>query len=100
MNRYLAMTTFVAIVETENLTMASKKLDIAPSVINEVLDELESYLGTKLLTFHGGGIRLTIVGRKYFLFCRSILIEIARAEQSVRKISVSSLRPQEAADLQ
>jgi DNA-binding transcriptional LysR family regulator len=81
------MTTFVAVVEAGSTIVASEWLDLSPSYLTNILDELETYLDTKLLEKSGRNVRLTEAGRKYFDDCRRILAEIDEAETRTRRAS-------------
>jgi DNA-binding transcriptional LysR family regulator len=80
MNKLLAMTTFVRIVDGGSLTSASKALDKSlPSVVR-MLASLEKSLNARLLNRTTRRITLTDEGRLYLGRCRRILAEIEEAE--------------------
>jgi DNA-binding transcriptional LysR family regulator len=80
MDRLQAMTTFVAVVETEGLASAARKLNVSPSVVSRVMNELEAHLGVRLLTRTTRLVRVTDAGATFFEDCRRILAEIDAAE--------------------
>lgn len=80
MDKLLAMSTFVQIVESGSLTAAAVKLDKSlPSVVR-VLASLEDHLKVKLLNRTTRKISLTDDGKRYLERCRQIIQEIQHAE--------------------
>lgn len=83
MDKLLAMSTFVQIVERGSLTDAAKALDKSlPSVVR-MLAALESNLGVRLLNRTTRRIALTEEGRHYLERCQRILSDIKDAEQAL-----------------
>jgi DNA-binding transcriptional LysR family regulator len=82
MDRLQAMNTFVTVVETEGFASAARKLNVSPSVISRVMNELEEHLGVRLLTRTTRVVRMTDAGATFFEDCRRILSEIEVAELS------------------
>ncbi|MBI3774630.1 MAG: LysR family transcriptional regulator [Gammaproteobacteria bacterium] len=83
MDKLHAMTTFVHIAEHGSLTRAAELLDTSlPSVVR-TLAALEKTLGTRLLNRTTRKLALTQEGRDYLDRCRSILADIAAAEQAL-----------------
>ncbi|MGO4330101.1 LysR family transcriptional regulator [Cupriavidus sp. 2TAF22] len=80
MDRLQAMKTFVTVVETGGFTSAARKLDVSPSVVSRIVNELEEHLAVRLLTRTTRLVRLTDTGSAYFENCRRILGEIDDAE--------------------
>ena len=80
MDRLQAMKTFVTVVETGGFTAAANKLDVSPSVVSRIVNELEAHLAVRLLTRTTRLVRLTDTGSAYFENCRRILGEIDDAE--------------------
>lgn len=80
MDRLQAMTTFVSVVETEGFASAARKLNVSPSVISRVMNELEEHLGVRLLTRTTRIVRTTDAGARFFEDCRRILAEVETAE--------------------
>ncbi|WP_144141023.1 LysR family transcriptional regulator [Paraburkholderia sp. BCC1884] len=91
MDKFQAMTTFVAVAETGGLTAAARKLDVSPSVISRIISELEDHLGTRLLTRTTRIVRLTEAGTAFFDDCKRILTEVVEAELTA---AGSHTRPQ------
>jgi DNA-binding transcriptional LysR family regulator len=80
MDKLLAMTTFVRIVEKGSLTAAANSLDTSlPSVVRS-LAALERHLGVTLLNRTTRRIHLTEEGAQYLERCRVILSAVQEAE--------------------
>lgn len=80
MDKLLAMTTFVRIVECGSLTAAAAALDTSlPSVVRR-LAELETALGVRLLNRTTRSLSLTDEGREYHERCRRVLADVDDAE--------------------
>jgi len=82
MDRFEAMSVFVAAVETGSLTAAGKRLDMPLPTVSRKLAELEAHLGTHLLTRTTRRLTLTDAGRAYYQASERILDEIAVAERT------------------
>jgi len=83
MDKLLAMTTFVRIMEKGSLTAAAATLDTSlPSVVRS-LAALERHLGVRLLNRTTRSIHLTEEGAQYLERCRGILSAMQDAEASV-----------------
>ena len=80
MDKLLAMSTFVQIVDSGSLTAAAEALDKSLPSIVRVLASLEDALGVRLLNRTTRKIALTDEGRQYLERCRQILFEIKDAE--------------------
>jgi DNA-binding transcriptional LysR family regulator len=80
MDKLLAMTTFVRIVERGSLTAAAAALDTSlPSVVRR-LAELEAVLGVRLLNRTTRRLSLTDEGREYYERSRRVLADVDDAE--------------------
>ena len=83
MDRFLAMNTFVRIVEKGSLTAAAAALDTSlPSVVR-TLATLERALGVRLLNRTTRRIHLTDEGAQYLERCRTILSAMQDAEAAL-----------------
>ncbi len=83
MDRLLAMTTFVRIVEKGSLTAAASSLGASlPSVVR-TLASLERHLGVRLLNRTTRRIRLTDEGAQYLDRCRAILSSVQETEAAL-----------------
>lgn len=74
------MTVFVTVVETKGFASAARKLNVSPSVITRVINDLENHIGVRLLTRTTRFVRVTEAGGTFFDDCRRILVEIEAAE--------------------
>lgn len=83
MDKLLAMRTFVEIVDRGSLTAAAAALDRAPPTMVRTLAQLENALGVRLLRRTTRRMTLTEEGTAYLARCRSILADVAEAEQAV-----------------
>lgn len=77
------MTVFVTVVETEGFASAARKLNVSPSVITRVINDLEKHIGVRLLTRTTRFVRLTEAGGRFFDDCRRILTDIEAAELAI-----------------
>ncbi len=91
MDKLLAMTTFVRIVDKGSLTAAANALDTSLPTVVRILAALERELGASLLNRTTRRIHLTDAGAQYLERCRIILSEVRDAEA---KLSSSQAEPQ------
>jgi DNA-binding transcriptional LysR family regulator len=80
MDRFDAMTAFVAVCETESLTAAAKRLGLSLSVLSRQISGLEGRLGARLLYRTTRSISLTDAGSRYLERARRILADLDEAE--------------------
>jgi len=90
-DKLLAMTTFVRIVDKGSLTAAANALDTSLPTVVRTLAALERQLGVSLLNRTTRRIHLTDAGARYLERCRTILSEVQDAEA---KLSSSQTEPQ------
>jgi DNA-binding transcriptional LysR family regulator len=83
MDKLVAMTTFVRIVEAGSLTAAADLLDTSLPTVVRTLATLERHLGISLLKRTTRRIHLTDEGAQYLERCRVILSAIQEAETLV-----------------
>ncbi|MGE0239981.1 MAG: LysR family transcriptional regulator [Parvibaculaceae bacterium] len=84
MDRFDAMTAFIAVCETESLTAAGRRLGLSPSVMSRQIAALESRLGTRLFHRTTRQIRLTDAGARYLERARRILADLDEAERAAQ----------------
>src|SRR5262245_46931441 len=84
MDRFDAMTAFVAACETENLTAAARRLGMSPSVMSRQIAALESRLGTRLFHRTTREVSLTDAGTRFLERARRILTELDEAERTAQ----------------
>lgn len=80
MDRFDAMTAFVAVCETESLTGAARKLALSPSVVSRQIAALEGRLGARLFHRTTRSISLTDAGSRFLERARRILADLDEAE--------------------
>jgi DNA-binding transcriptional LysR family regulator len=82
-DKLVAMTTFVRIVEAGSLTAAAATLDTSPPTVVRTLAALERQLGVSLLRRTTRRIHLTDEGAQYLERCRTILSALQDAEDAL-----------------
>lgn len=83
MDKFVAMKTFVRVVEAGSLTAAAETLDTSPPTVVRTLATLERHLGVTLLNRTTRRIHLTDEGAQYLERVRVILSAIDEAEQAL-----------------
>ena len=81
MDRFAAMSVFVAAVSAGSLSAASRQLRMPLPTVSRKVSELEASMGAKLLVRGTRRLALTDVGETYLRACRRILEELAEAER-------------------
>jgi LysR family transcriptional regulator for bpeEF and oprC len=84
MDRLKAMQTFVRIVEANSFTKAAETLNLPRASLTATMQNLESFLGTKLLQRTTRRLSLTPDGADYFRQCLEILGAVDAAESAFR----------------
>ena len=84
MDRLKAMQTFVRIVEANSFSKAAQTLRLPRASLTATLQNLEAFLGTKLLQRSTRRLSLTPDGAEYFDKCLQILAAIEEAETGLR----------------
>ncbi|PTV48024.1 LysR family transcriptional regulator [Acinetobacter oleivorans] len=79
MNKFVDMTTFVAVVDAKSISEAAKRLGIAKSVVSQRIQQLEKRLNTRLFE-RGRKLIITQSGYSFYERCIHILEEIEIAE--------------------
>lgn len=86
MDRLVAMTMFVRVVETGSFSAVAKEMNSTQPTISKNVAELESWLGAKLMNRSTRSLRLTETGADYYERCVSILQDVEAAEQVVGQL--------------
>lgn len=81
MDRLRSMTVFEKVVAQNGFAAAARELDISPAAVTRLVGELEEHLGVRLLQRSTRRIALTPAGQSYLERVRSILGDIAVAEE-------------------
>ncbi|MFK3912145.1 LysR family transcriptional regulator [Enterobacter cancerogenus] len=82
MNKFVEMSTFVAVVDALSVVGASQKLGTTKSVVSQRIKGLEKRLGVSLLE-RGPSLSLTEQGLLFYHECVRILDEVSLAEEAV-----------------
>jgi DNA-binding transcriptional LysR family regulator len=80
MDRFHALTAFVAVVETGGFSAAARRTGESQSVISKAVRALEERLGVQLLNRSTRSVSLTDLGRKYYDRTKPLLDEMALAD--------------------
>ncbi|NHN83837.1 LysR family transcriptional regulator [Acetobacter musti] len=87
MDRFAALSAFVAVVDHGGFAPAARKLGLAPSSLTRQLNALEESLGTLLMNRSTRSVTLTEAGQQYYEDCRRILDDLNTADRSVSELS-------------
>ncbi len=74
---------FVAAAEAGKIVAAASAVGISPSAITEAIQDLEETVGTRLVTRHRGGIKVTYDGYVFLQHCRNIISALTAATYAV-----------------
>jgi LysR family transcriptional regulator, nitrogen assimilation regulatory protein len=75
---------FVQVADEGSITRTADKIGIAQPALTRHIKQLETELGTQLLTRLPRGVRLTTSGRDFLDHARTIMLEVTRASEHVR----------------
>ncbi|MBL8525334.1 MAG: LysR family transcriptional regulator [Betaproteobacteria bacterium] len=89
MDRLLAMSVFVKVVEQGSFARAAERLDMSTSAVSRHVAELETYLATRLLNRTTRRISLTESGQAYFERALHLLADIEETEAVVSSSTVN-----------
>src|SRR5438552_5559320 len=79
---------FVAVAETESLTLAAKaRLHTSQPSLSRQIRDLEEEIGAQLLTRGARGIELTPAGRVFLDHARSVLSQVEAATEAARRVA-------------
>jgi DNA-binding transcriptional LysR family regulator len=84
MDRLDVMRLYTRIVDRRSFTLAAQDLEVPRSTATQVIKELESRLGVRLLQRTTRSVRSTLDGEAYYQRCVAILGEIEEAESAFR----------------
>ena len=91
MDRFDAMRLFVRLVERRSFTAAAADLGLPRSTASEVIRDLETRLGVRLIERTTRHVTPTLDGEEYYRRCVGILDEIEEAETALRDASPRGL---------
>jgi len=80
MDRFSAMSAFVAVVEQGSFARAAERLAVSTSSLSRLVADLESHLGARLLNRTTRRLSLTDAGQAYYERCVQLLADLAEAE--------------------
>lgn len=87
MDRFAALSAFVAVVEQGGFAPAARRLGVAPSSLTRQLNALEEHLGARLMNRSTRSVTLTEEGSQYYEDARRILEELEGADRTVSEVS-------------
>ena len=82
MDRFAAMSVFVAVAEAGSLSAAARQLRMPLPTVSRRISELEEHLETRLLNRSTRRLTLTDAGKTYLEACRRIIRDVSEAERS------------------
>ncbi|WPB84813.1 LysR family transcriptional regulator [Sediminicoccus rosea] len=94
MDRFAAISAFIAVVDRKGFAPAARHLGLVPSAVTRHVAALEAHLGVRLLARTTRSVTLTEAGAHYLERARRIMAELAEAEefaQSERRTPVGRL---------
>ncbi len=89
MDRLDAMAVFVAAVDEGSLSAAGRRLQMPLATASRKLAELETHLGTRLVTRSTRQLTLTEAGRDYLVAAREILERVEEAERGAAGVQAA-----------
>lgn len=84
MDRFDAMSAFVAVADLQGFAPAARRLAVSPSAVTRLVAALERRLGIRLLQRTTRSVTLTDAGARYLERARRILSDIDEAEDSAQ----------------
>ena len=86
MNAFGAIPVFVAVVENDGFSAASRALGISKSAVSKRINQLENHLGVRLLHRTTRKLSLTEAGERYFEHAAQALTAAGQAEDAVTEL--------------
>ncbi|WP_267221395.1 LysR family transcriptional regulator [Dyella silvae] len=87
MDRFGALSAFVAVVEHGGFAPAARRLGVAPSSLTRQVNSLEESLGTLLMNRSTRTVSLTEAGTQYYEDARRILEELESADRTASELA-------------
>lgn len=84
MDRFEAITAFVAVAEAKGFAPGARRIGISPSVATRLVNALEAHLGVRLLQRTTRSIALTDAGSRFLAQAQRILSDLSDAERSAQ----------------
>lgn len=85
MDKLRALQYFVAAAETGSFTAAARQLELSVPAVQKLVVALEQSLGVTLFERTTRGLTLTPSGAGYLESCRPLLLELASADEDLRR---------------
>jgi DNA-binding transcriptional LysR family regulator len=82
LDRLHLINVFVAVVDTQGFAGAARKLNLSPPAVTRAINELETYLGVRLLNRTTRIVKVTEAGARYAEDCRGLLSHLNEADES------------------
>jgi len=79
------MALFVKVVESQSFSEASAKTGVAISTVSRRITQLEAALGVRLLERSTRELRLTVLGKDYFHYCKRAMDELNAANLMLKE---------------
>lgn len=89
MDRFQAMTVFVAVAEAESFAAAGRRLRMSPPAVTRTVAMLEARLGVRLLTRSTRRVRVTDAGARYLEDARRIVLEADEADEAAAGVNAT-----------
>lgn len=89
MDRFAAMSAFVAVADRQGFAPAARHLGLAPSAVTRQVAALEEHLGLRLLQRTTRSVTLTDAGARYLDRARRVLAEMQEAEDFAQSARLS-----------
>jgi len=86
MNAFGAIPVFVAVVENDGFSAASRAIGISKSAVSKRINQLENHLGVRLLHRTTRKLSLTEAGERYFEHAAQALTAAGQAEDAVTEL--------------
>jgi DNA-binding transcriptional LysR family regulator len=87
MDQVKAMKIFVRIYERSSFTLAAEDLTLPRATLTHSLNQLEAWLGTRLLERSTRRVKPTLDGEAYYARCIHLLAELEDAEHAFRSVA-------------
>ena len=91
MDQLLALKYFCKVAETGSFTAAATAFSVPPSSISRRISDLETNLGTHLLTRSTRAVKLTEIGTAYLEQVKEILVQLELSNESVKSYQSSPM---------
>lgn len=84
------LTAFLTAAETQNVSLAARKLNITQPALSRQLQKLQRHLKVRLLQSHHSGVVLTAAGEEFLPVAQTVVNEIHKAEAFARMLATGT----------